>query len=163
MALQSLAENCQREGLSDIEKAEGLRNMVERLKREKVSEADAMKRVCRFVGLSEAWIRDLLSMLDMEGSVQRAIRDRRIAGRTALEAHRFGGRRMVETAVVHKLPVHKISAIARRVRGIPDAEVRERIRRDVVEGRLTAPEKVDEKARKLLKGRRLKAPEDFLE
>jgi ParB/RepB/Spo0J family partition protein len=161
MALQSLAENFQREGLSDIEKAEGLHTMVQLLLKQNLAEGEAMKRVSRFVGLSEAWIRDLLSMLDMEGTVQRAIRDRRIAGRTALEAHRFGGKQMVATAVQHKLPVHKISAIARKIRGIPDHEVRDRIRRDVVEGRITAPEKVEEKVRKLLKGRKLKAPEDF--
>lgn len=161
MALQSLAENFQREGLSDIEKAEGLHNMVQLLIKRRLSEAEAMKRVSRFVGLSEAWIRDLLSMLDMEGAVQRAIRERRIAGRTALEAHRFGGKEMVATAVEHKLPVHKISAIAKRVRSIPDEQVRERVRRDVVAGKLVEPERVDEKARKLLKGRKVKAPEDF--
>ncbi len=161
MALQSLAENFQREGLSDIEKAEGLHRMVRHLVGRNVAEPDAMKRVSKFVGLSEAWIRDLLSMLQMEGPVQRAIRDRKIAGRTALEAHRFGGKEMVATAVVHKLPVHKISAIARKVRSIPDAGVREKIRRDVVGGRIVAPEKVEEKARRLLKGRKLKAPEDL--
>jgi ParB family chromosome partitioning protein len=161
MALQSLAENFQREGLSDIEKADGLHSMVQRLLARKHSEAEAMKRVSRFVGLSEAWIRDLLSMLDMEGSVRRAIRDRKIAGRTALEAHRFGGKRMVETAVEHRLPVHKISALARKVRSIPDAEVRERVRKDVVDGRLVEPEAIDVKARKLLKGRKPRAPEDL--
>ncbi len=161
MALQSLAENFQREGLSDIEKAQGLHTMVQLLVKQKVSESDAMKRVSKFVGLSEAWIRDLLSMLDMEGSVQRAIRDRKIAGRTALEAHRFGGKDMVATAVEHKLPVHKISAIAKKIRGIPDQGVREKIRKDVVHGKIVEPERVEEKARKLLKGRKLKAPEDF--
>jgi ParB family transcriptional regulator, chromosome partitioning protein len=161
MALQSLAENFQREGLSDIEKAHGLHTMVQLLVKQKLSEADAMKRVSKFVGLSEAWIRDLLSMLDMEAPVQRAIRDRKIAGRTALEAHRFGGKQMVATAVEHKLPVHKISAIAKRVRSIPDAGVRERIRKDVVNGRLVEPDRVDEKARKMLKGRKIQAPEDL--
>ncbi len=161
MALQSLAENFQREGLSDIEKARGLHGMVQRLMQRKVSEPEAMKRVSKFVGLSEAWIRDLFSMLEMEGSVQRAIRDRKIAGRTALEAHRFGGKTMVATAVEHKLPVHRISQIARKVRGIPDEEVRERVRREVMVGRIVDPEKVEEKARKFMKGRKLSAPVDF--
>ena len=161
MALQGLAENFQREGLSDIEKAQGLHMMIQMLHKQKVGESETMKRVSKFVGLSEAWIRDLLSMLDMEGSVQRAIRDRRIAGRTALEAHRFGGKEMVATAVVHKLPVHRISAMAKKIRGIPDAGVREKIRQDVVTGRITEPERVEERARKMLKGRKLSAPEDF--
>jgi ParB-like chromosome segregation protein Spo0J len=161
MALQGLAENFQREGLSDIEKAQGLHTMVQLLIKQNVSESDAMKRVSKFVGLSEAWIRDLLSMLDMEGPVQRAIRDRKIAGRTALEAHRFGGKQMVATAVVHKLPVHKISAIAKKVRSIPDADVRDHVRKEVMKGKLVEPERVEEKARKLMKGRKVKAPEDL--
>ena len=161
MALQGLAENFQREGLSDIEKANGLHTMVQLLIKQQVSESDAMKRVSKFVGLSEAWIRDLLSMLDMEGTVQRAIRDRKIAGRTALEAHRFGGKQMVATAVVHKLPVHKISAIAKKVRSIPDADVRNHVRKEVMKGKLVEPERVEEKARKLMKGRKVKAPEDL--
>jgi ParB/RepB/Spo0J family partition protein len=161
MALQGLAENFQREGLSDIEKAQGLHTMVTLLTKQNQSESEAMKRVSKFVGLSEAWIRDLLSMLDMEGTVQRAIRDRRIAGRTALEAHRFGGKQMVATAVAHKLPVHKISAIAKKVRSIPDAQVRDHVRKEVMKGRLVEPERVEEKARKLMKGRKVKAPEDL--
>jgi ParB/RepB/Spo0J family partition protein len=161
MALQSLAENFQREGLTDIEKAEGLHNMVRLLVSQKVPEAEAMRRVSRSVGLSEAWIRDLLSMLEMEAPVRRAIRDRKIAGRTALEAHRFGGKDMVATAVEHKLPVHKISALAKKVRSIPDPEVREKIRKEVVRGRLVEPERVDAKARRMLKGRPIKPPEDL--
>lgn len=161
MALQSLAENFQREGLSDIEKAEGIQMMLERFKRQNVAEPEAMRRVSKFIGLSEAWMRDLLSLLNMEGTVQRAIRDRKIAGRTALEAHRFGGRDMVRTAMDHRMPVHKISAIAQRVRQIPDEDVRERIKQDVVRGRLTDPDKVGEKVQKLLKGRKPKPPEDL--
>jgi len=160
-SLQGLAENFQREGLSDIEKAQGLHTMVTLLVKQNLSEGDAMKRVSKFVGLSEAWIRDLLSMLDMEGTVQRAIRDRKIAGRTALEAHRFGGKQMVATAVVHKLPVHKISAIAKKVRSIPDADVRDHVRKEVMKGKLVEPERVEEKARKMMKGRKVKAPEDL--
>jgi ParB/RepB/Spo0J family partition protein len=161
MALQGLAENFQREGLSDIEKAQGLHTMVTLLTKQNLKEGDAMKRVSKFVGLSEAWIRDLLSMLDMEGTVQRAIRDRKIAGRTALEAHRFGGKEMVATAVAHKLPVHKISAIAKKVRSIPDADVRDQVRKQVMKGKLVEPERVEEKARKMMKGRKVKAPEDL--
>lgn len=161
MALQGLAENFQREGLSDIEKAQGLHTMVTLLVKQNVAESDAMKRVSKFVGLSEAWIRDLLSMLEMEGPVQRAIRDRKIADRTALEAHRFGGKQMVATAVVHKLPVHKISAIAKKVRSIPDAQIRDQVRKEVVKGKLVEPERVEEKARRMMKGRKVKAPEDL--
>lgn len=161
MAMQSLAENFQREGLSDIEKAQGLHMMVDLLRKQHLSESEAMKRVAKSVGLSEAWIRDLLSLLKMDESVQRAIRDRKIAGRTALEANRFGGKQMVAVAVEHKMPVHKISAISKKIRSIPDQGVRDHLRRDVVEGRLVELERVEEKARKLLKGRNIQPPDDL--
>ncbi|MBI4565536.1 MAG: ParB/RepB/Spo0J family partition protein [Planctomycetes bacterium] len=161
MAVQNLAENLQREGLSDIEKAEAIHVMLQRMARAGVKESDAMQRVSRMLGLSGGWIKDLLSLRTLEPGVQKAIRDKRIAGRTALEAHRLGGRQMVETAIQNKLPVHKLSALAQKIRRIPDEEVREEIRREVVRGRVTVPQAVQEKARSLLRGRAPKAPADL--
>ena len=161
MAMQSLAENFQREGLTDIEKAHGIRMMLDRLRRKSFKDSEAMSRVSKIVGLSPAWIRDLLSLLTLEGPVQRAIRDRRISGRTALEAHRLGGKQMVQAAIKHKMPVHKISAIAQRLRHIPDEKIKARLHKEVVKGKLILPEKVEEKARKLLKGRKIRAPENL--
>ena len=161
MAVQNLAENLQREGLTDIEKAQAIHLMLQRTARAGVKEPEAMQRISRLLGLSAGWIKDLLSLLDLEPGVQKAIRDKRIAGRTALEAHRLGGQKMVETAIANKLPVHKISALAQKIRRIPDDKVREELKRDVVRGRVTAPEAVQEKARKLLKGRPQVAPDDL--
>lgn len=161
MAVQNLAENLQREGLTDIEKAEAIHMMLQRMARGGVKEAEAMQRVCRLLGLSNGWIKDLLSLLNLEKGVQKAIRDKDIAGRTALEAHRLGGKEMVMTAIEKKLPVHKISAIAQKIRRIPDEEVRQRVKAQVISGRVTAPEQVQEKARQMLKGRKPKEPADL--
>jgi ParB family chromosome partitioning protein len=161
MAVQNLAENLQREGLTDIEKAQAIHLMLQRMARAGVREPEAMQRISRLLGLSGGWIKDLLSLLDLEPGVQKAIREKRIAGRTALEAHRLGGREMVETAIQNRLPVHKISALAQKIRRIPDEAVREEVKRQVIRGRVTAPEAIQEKARKLLKGRPAKAPGDL--
>ena len=161
MAVQNLAENLQREGLTDIEKAQAIHLMLDRMARAGVKDPEAMHRISRLLGLSAGWIKDLLSLLELEPGVQKAIRDKRIAGRTALEAHRLGGREMVETAIQNRLPVHKISALAQKIRRIPDEAVREEVKRQVIRGRVTAPEAVQEKARKLLKGRPAKAPGDL--
>lgn len=161
MAVQNLAENLQREGLTDIEKAQAIHLMLQRTIRAGVKEPEALSRVSRLLGLSGGWIKDLLSLLDLEPGVQKAIREKRIAGRTALEAHRLGGKQMVETAILKKLPVHKISALAQKLRRIPDDEVREEVKRDVVRGRVVAPELVQEKARQLLKGRTPREPADL--
>ncbi len=161
MALQSLAENFQREGLTDIEKAAGIRMMQEHMKKKGIKDAVAFQRVSKIVGLSPAWIRDLLGLLTLEPLVQRAIRDRKITGRTALEAHRFGGKDMVESAIKNRLPVHKISAMAQRLRQIPDETVKARLKKEVIGGRIARVERIEEKAKKLLKGRKIKAPENL--
>lgn len=161
MAVQNLAENLQREGLTDIEKAEAILMMMQRMARAGVKDAEAMQRVSKLLGLSAGWIKDLLSLLDLEKPVQRAIRDKEIAGRTALEAHRLGGKEMVQTAIEKKLPVHKISALAQKIRRIPDEDVRAQVKAQVIRGRVVAPEQVQRKAKELLKGRRPKAPADL--
>jgi ParB/RepB/Spo0J family partition protein len=161
MAMQSLAENFQREGLTDIEKAEGIQMILDRLRKKGVRENEAMQRVSKIVGLSPAWIRDLLSLLTLEKSVQAAIRNRKITGRTALEAHRLGGTKMVDSAIKNKLPVHRISQMAQKIRRIPDQKVKDRVYKDVLEGKIVQPDKVEEKARKLLKGRKIQVPDNL--
>lgn len=161
MAVQNLAENLQREGLTDIEKAQAIHLMLQRTTRAGAKEPEAMQRISRLLGLSVGWLKDLLSLLDLEPGVQKAIRDKRIAGRTALEAHRLGGPQMVETAIQNKLPVHKISALAQKIRRIPDDKVREELKREVVRGRVTTPDAIQDKTRKMLKGRPAVEPQDF--
>lgn len=161
MAFQGMAENMQRENLSDIEKAEAIKMMMGRITRTGASEPDALKKVCRILGLSPGWIKDLLSMTLLEAPVQRAIRDRNIAGRTALEAHRFGGKEMVTTAIRHHLPVHTISSMAQKIRRVPDDQVRERVRREVIRGRILKPDDVDVKIRTLMKGRQRRMPSNL--
>ncbi|HLG42200.1 MAG TPA: ParB/RepB/Spo0J family partition protein, partial [Planctomycetota bacterium] len=132
MALQSLAENLQREGLTDLEKAEGINLMVRKYVKMGLPEQEAINKVARQLALSPAWCRDLLSLLKMEPSVQKALKNREIAGRTALEAHRLGGAEMVETAAKNSLAVHKISKMAQKIRRIPDPKVREKLKGEVV-------------------------------
>jgi ParB family chromosome partitioning protein len=151
MALQSLAENLQREGLSDVEKAEGMNMMVKRYMKGGMSETDALAKVGKQLGLSVAWIKDLLSLLRMEPEVQKAIREQKIAGRTALEAHRLGGKEMVRTAAKHGLAVHTLSKISQKIRRIPDDKLRERIKGEVVKGKIVEPTVIEEKASKLIK------------
>ena len=78
MALQSLAENFQREGLTDIEKAMGIQVMLDQYGKQNIKPRESIRRVATFVGLSEAWIRDLLSLLKMEKQVQKAIGNRKL-------------------------------------------------------------------------------------
>jgi ParB/RepB/Spo0J family partition protein len=150
MALQGLAENVQREGLTDLEKAEGINHMVRRYVKQGLPEQEAIQKVARQLGLSTAWAKDLLSLLRMPSSVQKAIRDKEIAGRTALEAHRLGGPKMVETAAKNSLAVHKLSKLAQKIRQIPDEKVRDKVKGEVVRGRIKDAGELDARARKLI-------------
>lgn len=161
MALQSLAENLQREGLTDIEKADAISMMIKRLVKKGMGEQLALQRVCKLVSLSEAWVKDLLSLKTLAPEVQKAIRKKKIAGRTALEAHRLGGKEMVSTAAKKKLAVHTISQIHQRIRRVPDEKVREKIRKEVIRGKVSKPEDVDTLARKYLAGRKIKTPDNL--
>lgn len=163
MSMQGLAENMQREGLSDIEKAEAIVLLMKRMTLRGVSENEAMQKISRLLGLGTGWMKDLLSLLDMEPQVQKAVRDRSIAGRTALEAHRFGGKEMVATAIKHKMPVHKISAIAQKIRRIPSPELREQLRKNVIQGKITDPEALEQKAQKFLKSHKMSVPSNLNE
>lgn len=162
MALQSLAENLQREGLTDIEKAEGINMMIRRYVKTGMSEADAQLKVAKQLGLSIAWVKNLLSLLDMSPEVQKAIREQKIAGRTALEAERFGGTEMVRTAAKQGLGVHTITKLSQQLRNVPDPAVREKLKTEIVKGKIVEPALVQQKAAVLLKksGKKL-APESL--
>jgi len=113
------------------------------------------------LGLSEGWLKDLLSLLKMNLRVQNEIKKGNIAGRTALEAHRFGGDKMVITAAKHGMPVHTISKMAQRIRQIPDKKIQNKLKAQVMKGKILESKDLDKKASKILKTVKVKLPEDF--
>jgi len=151
MMYHSLAENLQREDLTDIEKAEGIQMMTTKFRKEGMGDQEALKKTSKVLGLSEGWIKTLLGILELEPSVQKAIRDKKIAGRTALEAHRFGGKEFVKTATREKLAVHKIAKMAQKVRDIPDETVKSKLKREIVAGKIKDLREVEKRAKVLLK------------
>lgn len=160
MMYHSLAENLQREDLTDIEKAEGIQQLMRKFTKEGLSENESMRKTSKILGLSEGWIKTLLGILELEPQVQKAIRDKKIAGRTALEAHRFGGKDFVKTAAKEKLAVHKIAKMAQKVRDIPNEDVQEKLKREIVAGKITDFKDLEKRAKGLLKSVKTITPTD---
>lgn len=150
MLTQSLVENLQREDLTELEKAQGIQYMIDRLVKTGMSKEDALNQTCKIMGLSKSWILNLLKLLKMEPEVRRAIKQRRIAGRTALEAYQFGGKQMVKTAIKHKMGVHTISKIAQNVRKVGNDKIQDKLRQEVISGKRVSPEEVEERAIQLV-------------
>lgn len=162
MATQSLIENLQREGLNDLDKAEGIAALVKRLSRSKgLDDSQAIKEVSSKLGLTPAWTEQIMGLTTFEEPAKEAIREGRIKGRTALEAYRIGGAKMVVTAAERSLPVHKLTKIGTKLGEIKDEEVKERVKKDVIAGKLTGPEEVERKARVLVAHRQKDVPPDL--
>lgn len=162
MATQSLIENLQREGLNDVDKAEGIVSLVKQLQKSRAyDDARAVKEVSEKLGLSVAWTKELMGITEFEEPAKEVIRKGKIKGRTALEAYRIGGAKMVETAAEKGLPVHKLTKIGTKLAQIRDKAVHERIKREVLGGALTEPEEIEKKARVLSARKQKDTPPDL--
>ncbi|MBI4245523.1 MAG: ParB/RepB/Spo0J family partition protein [Planctomycetes bacterium] len=150
MMAQSLIENLQREDLSDIEKAHGIQYMINRLQKNGMDKEEAFNKTCEIMGLSKSWVSNLLKLLKMEPEVKKAIKQKKIAGRTAMEAYQFGGKKMVKTAIKHKLGVHAISQISQKVRKVQSEKVQKQIKKEIIEGKAETLEDVETRVVTLL-------------
>jgi ParB family chromosome partitioning protein len=164
MATQSLIENLQREGLNDVEKAEGIVALVRRLQRSTgKNENPAIQEVSSKLGLSPSWTKELMRIAEFDEPAKEAIRAGKIAGRTALEAYRIGGSKMIEVAAEKKLPVHTLTAIGQRISEISDPAIREKVKRSVLKGDVVVPDEIKTKARQMTaRSQQDKAPPDLV-
>jgi ParB/RepB/Spo0J family partition protein len=148
MATQALVENLQREGLTDIEKAEGIDRLMNQLS--PTDRREGIRRVAKLMGFSsEKRVDDLLSLIEMTPQSQRLIAQKHISGQVAIEAQRFGGESMIETAAKHDLPLHTLRKIRQEVEAIPEPKIQERVKKAVIAGRVRDPESVREQGRKI--------------
>jgi ParB/RepB/Spo0J family partition protein len=163
MATQSLIENLQREGLNDVEKAEGIVRLVETLKSARgYDDAKAIHQTSGKLGLSPSWTKELMRIATFDDVAKDAIRKKKIAGRTALEAHRIGGSKMIEVAARKSLPVHTLTAIGQRIGEIKDDQVREKIKKAVLAGEVTTPDEIQKRARMMEGKKKKNAPPDLV-
>lgn len=160
MATQALVENLQREGLNDLEKAAGLKQLIN-IVDDARGEGQGTKAVSALVGLSTQRIYNLLSLLDMRSASKKLIAQKRISGTVAIEAQGFGGEEMVETAAQHQLPLHTLRNLRAEVEAIPESTIRDRVKKAVIAGKVRDPETVRQRARQARASTSGKAPTDL--
>jgi ParB family chromosome partitioning protein len=156
MATQSLVENLQREGLTDIEKANGIKQLLG-------LEIYTPKKLAQLVGYPEETIRQFARIAELDEETKQQAETAKLA-RTNIElARKIGGVEFIRSAAKHKLKSPDLHAIQAEV-----AKLKEAPRRKVVEqlkaGKLTKPDQVKRVARKLTAEsvkRTKKAPDDL--
>ena len=164
MALRSLEENLQREGLTDLEKADAVKRAVEiaeeELREAGKSESHARQQVANRLGLSLQWVSALCkissSMLEEN---RKPIQANYMTAQTALEAKEWGGNEYVRTLArqgkeavttgeVPK-PTHMtVKAMRKVVKEAPEA-VQEKLKAAIIEGEVTTPVEAEQKGRRL--------------
>ena len=168
MALRSLEENLQREGLTDLEKADAVKRAVEiaraDLRAEGKNEAHAVQQIAARLGLSVPWVAALCKISSsMEEKNRKPIEAGHITAKTAMAAKDFGGDAYVKTLAEQgkeaaktgdvPKPTHMtVAAMAKAVKQAPEP-VREKLKEEVVSGKLTTPDQVEARASRLASDR----------
>jgi ParB/RepB/Spo0J family partition protein len=164
MALRSLEENLQREGLTDLEKADAVKRAVE-IAREELraagkSDSHAVQQVASRLGLGVQWVAKLCAISEsMDSKIRKPIEAGYVTAKTAMAAKEWGGVEYVktlaqqgkvaaETGDVPK-PTHMtVQAMAKVVRQAPEA-VQEKLKSAIVAGDVTTPVEAQQKGRRL--------------
>lgn len=168
MALRSLEENLQREGLTDLEKADAVKRAVDiervALKAAGKNQSHAVPHVAKRLGVSKTWVGKLCQISATMVAKNRAVIEaKHITALTALAAKTWGGPTYVETLAkqgkqaaedgsVGK-PTHMTVAAMKKVVTATPEPIREKLKEEIVEGKITTPEQAEKRARSLASAR----------
>jgi ParB/RepB/Spo0J family partition protein len=164
MAMRALEENLQREGLTDFEKADAVRQAVELEKKRRRDneepEHGAVDTVAQRLGLAPQWVSSLRKISESIDSKEREQIDGAISAKTAHVAKIWGGKTYLDTLVtqaraaekpdakVSKPTENTVAAMKRAVNAAPET-IREKLAEKVFAGDLATPEKVERAARSM--------------
>ena len=147
MATQAVVENMQREGLTDTEKATGIKFLVDRFEASGIRQAAGY--VGKLLGLSQERIYTFLRMDEFPAPTKRLIENKQITGAVAIEARSLGGDEMVRTAADKKLSQHTIQKIAQQLDAIKEPKIRAKVQKAVVAGKVLDADQVREREREV--------------
>jgi len=165
MATQGLVENLQRQGLNDMEKAEGIKQLAQRLAMKTGESKEKINtKIATMLGIGEGWLEKIISITQYSEPIKKLIADKKIAARTAIEAHHFGKDEMVKTAAREHIPLHTITKFSKALEDIPEEIVRKKIKDKIVRGEITDPKEIGKKAEPMLraKAEKGKPPPDLI-
>lgn len=165
MMEQGLIENLQRQGLNDLEKAEGIRRLVEFKSQQGMSKEAAYRELANKLGYKEPGsVKNLTEITESTASVKNLVAERKISAKAAIAAERLGGPEMVKTAAREELSQHAIEKLSQALENIPDEKVKKKIKAKVIVGEITTPKEIEKKAEPMLHAKREKGkpPPDLL-
>jgi hypothetical protein len=160
MALRCLEENLQREGLTDLEKADAVAHAISVM--EKAGVKGPTRRVAERLNLDHGWVSTLRKIsVSMDTTNRKQVEAGFLTAKTAMAAKEWGGDEFVATlaergkeaakdeATISK-PTHTtVAAFAKAVKSIEDEQIRERVKKEVVSGKIDSPDDVVPRARRL--------------
>jgi ParB/RepB/Spo0J family partition protein len=159
MATQALVENLQREGLTDIEKANGIKHLLSVLRI-----PNKTKRVAELLGYPEHTIFQLARIADLDEETKEQAGAAKLPRSAIDTARQIGGAEFVRVAAKQKissLALKNIHAEVTKLKESPRAKIVEQLKT----GKITKPEQVKRAARKLA-GKAIpksKVPPDLLD
>ena len=172
MALRGLEENLQREGLTDLEKADAVKLAVSEAAKARVAAAKAngkeyqkpgygaIEEVADRLGLDHGWVSRLCQIsVSLDTENRKPVEAGYIVAKTAKAAKDWGGDEYVETLGklgkkakddegIQKPTTDTVTAMRKVVAAAPEP-VREKLKREIVTGKVTTPEQAKAKARRL--------------
>jgi len=164
MSLRALAENLQREGLTDLEKSDAVKRTVEieraRRKANGEPERGAIQVVADRLGLAAEWVGTLCNIsLSMDRKERDVIEAGHLTAKTAHAAKQWGGSEYVQTLArqgkdrTRSKPTHTTVAAMRSAVNAAPEPIREKLKEEVVAGKLERPDQVEARARRLASDR----------
>jgi ParB/RepB/Spo0J family partition protein len=159
----SLVENFQREDLNDMDKAEGVVAYLDLLQKEGHDKASARKRASAKLGITLPRLSEMnTAVTKLSEDVKEAIRDGRVALRTAIAALNHGGPKMAKTAAARSMALRSMDAVKKSEEEIEDPQIRKKVHAEVSAGKLSSPKEIRERVKEL-RARKLKkdAPSDL--
>lgn len=160
MSMRALEENLQREGLTDLEKADAVKKAVELVGAERNNVRGAMTAVAERIGVHPSWVSALCDVSSTIVEKDRAVLERsNLNAKAALMAKKWGGDEYLRTLAkqskaattdgsVAKPTEHTVAAMKRAVSLAPE-NVQEKLKEKVVKGDYVTPKEVESGARKL--------------
>jgi ParB family chromosome partitioning protein len=143
MAMQALIENVQREGLNDIEKANGIKRLFDL-----PTAVGNIKKAADLLGYSEDTIREYLQLAGLDRQTQEAATKGGLSRTAIRDAHKIGGPEFVRVAAKAKLnrdDLEEISSTVSKLGPVAKRKIQEKLK----SGKITKPEKVKREARRL--------------
>jgi ParB/RepB/Spo0J family partition protein len=164
MALRALEENLQREGLTDFEKADAVRQAVElerkRRKDNGESERGAIEAIAQRLGLVNQWVSKLCEISTSIDVEEREAIDGAISAKTAVAAKLWGGKKYMralvrqakeaakEDAKVSKPTENTVAAMKKAVGSAPE-NIRPKLKEKIFDGDFVTPAQIESATRRM--------------